>query len=62
MVTILPGIRHQTSIPNTASHPIETQHKPPQTASPLAKFLPALKVPTPAWHPLSTVSTPLVES
>ena len=28
-VTILPGIGHQTSTPDIASHPIETQHKLP---------------------------------
>ena len=61
-VTILPGIGHQTSTPDIALHPIETQHKLPQIKSPLAKSLLALKVPTPARRPLSIVKAPLVES
>ena len=61
-VAILPGIGHQTSTPDTASHPIEIQHKLPHITSPLAKSLLALKVPTPARRPLSTVKAPLVES
>jgi hypothetical protein len=61
-VAILPGMGHQTSTAETASHPIATQHKLPQTASPRAKSLLALNVPTPARRPESTVTAPLLVS